>query len=55
VFTDGEFRRRNFMSDFTDAVEEFDFHQAVPRAWKDEGRRRSAAGGREQHQRHRRI
>jgi 5-methyltetrahydropteroyltriglutamate--homocysteine methyltransferase len=37
VFTDGEFRRRNFMSDFTDAVEGFDFHQAVPRAWKDEG------------------
>ncbi|MGA8304194.1 MAG: hypothetical protein WB723_00835, partial [Candidatus Acidiferrales bacterium] len=24
IFTDGELRRRNFMSDFTDAVEGFD-------------------------------
>jgi 5-methyltetrahydropteroyltriglutamate--homocysteine methyltransferase len=37
LFTDGEFRRRNFMSDFTDAVEGFDFGDAVARAW--------AAGG----------
>ena len=29
IFTDGELRRRNFMSDFTDAVEGFDFGDAV--------------------------
>ena len=34
VFTDGELRRRNFMSDFTDAVEGFDLGDAVGRAWK---------------------
>lgn len=33
IFTDGELRRRNFMSDFTDAVEGFDFGDAVARAW----------------------
>jgi 5-methyltetrahydropteroyltriglutamate--homocysteine methyltransferase len=33
VFTDGELRRRNFMSDFTDAVEGFDFRDAVSRNW----------------------
>jgi 5-methyltetrahydropteroyltriglutamate--homocysteine methyltransferase len=33
VFTDGELRRRNFMSDFTDAVEGFDFGDAVARNW----------------------
>src|SRR5262245_51538122 len=37
VFTDGELRRRNFMSDFTDAVEGFDFGDSVARTW--------AAGG----------
>ena len=31
--TDGEFRRRNFMSDFTDAVEGFDMADAVSRSW----------------------
>lgn len=31
--TDGEFRRRNFMSDFTDAVEGFDMGGSVARAW----------------------
>ena len=31
VFTDGELRRTNFMSDFTDAVEGFDFGDAVSR------------------------
>src|SRR5215472_5355001 len=36
AFTDGEFRRTNFMSDFTDAVEGFDFGDAVQRAWKDD-------------------
>jgi 5-methyltetrahydropteroyltriglutamate--homocysteine methyltransferase len=34
VFTDGELRRRNFMSDFTDAVEGFDLGDAVSRSWK---------------------
>ncbi len=34
IFTDGEFRRRNFMSDFTDAVAGFDLGDAVNRAWK---------------------
>jgi len=33
LFTDGELRRRNFMSDFTDAVEGFDFGDAVARTW----------------------
>src|SRR5215475_8810988 len=31
--TDGEFRRRNFMSDFIDAVEGFDLADAVGRGW----------------------
>lgn len=35
VFTDGELRRSNFMSDFTDAVEGFDFGDAVSRKWED--------------------
>jgi|HubBroStandDraft_6_1064221.scaffolds.fasta_scaffold23520_2 methionine synthase II (cobalamin-independent) len=34
IFTDGEFRRRNFMSDFTDAVDGFDLGDAVARSWK---------------------
>jgi 5-methyltetrahydropteroyltriglutamate--homocysteine methyltransferase len=32
--TDGEFRRRNFMSDFTDAVDGFDLVDAVGRNWQ---------------------
>jgi 5-methyltetrahydropteroyltriglutamate--homocysteine methyltransferase len=32
--TDGELRRRNFMSDFTDAVEGFDMGEAVARNWE---------------------
>jgi 5-methyltetrahydropteroyltriglutamate--homocysteine methyltransferase len=45
VFTDGELRRKNFMSDFTDAVEGFDMGDAVARAWKaeDEGKGAKAA------------
>jgi len=31
--TDGELRRRNFMSDFTDAVDGFDLGDAVARSW----------------------
>ena len=34
IFTDGELRRRNFMSDFTDAVEGFDLGDSVTRAWE---------------------
>jgi 5-methyltetrahydropteroyltriglutamate--homocysteine methyltransferase len=34
IFTDGELRRRNFMSDFTDAVEGFDMGDETARAWK---------------------
>lgn len=34
AFTDGELRRRNFMSDFTDAVEGFDLGGAVGRTWQ---------------------
>jgi len=33
IFTDGETRRSNFMSDFTDAVEGFDLTEATPRTW----------------------
>ncbi|HEX4075527.1 MAG TPA: cobalamin-independent methionine synthase II family protein [Candidatus Acidoferrales bacterium] len=33
IFTDGEFRRSNFMGDFTDAVEGFDFTDGLPRSW----------------------
>ena len=34
IATDGEFRRRNFMSDFIDAVEGFDLADAVGRSWR---------------------
>ncbi len=34
IYTDGELRRTNFMSDFTDAVEGFDFGGAISRQWK---------------------
>jgi methionine synthase II (cobalamin-independent) len=34
VLTDGEVRRRHFMSDFTDAVEGFDHGDAVAMPWK---------------------
>ncbi len=43
VFTDGELRRSNFMSDFTDAVEGFDLGDAVPRQW-DEAAQKIANG-----------
>jgi 5-methyltetrahydropteroyltriglutamate--homocysteine methyltransferase len=40
IFTDGELRRRNFMSDLTDAVEGFDLGDGLLRTWKagDEGK-----------------
>lgn len=34
IFTDGELRRRNFMSDFTDAVDGFDLGDDVARGWQ---------------------
>lgn len=34
VVTDGELRRRNFMSDFTEAVEGFDMSGTIGRTWK---------------------
>jgi 5-methyltetrahydropteroyltriglutamate--homocysteine methyltransferase len=36
VFTDGELRRSNFMSDFTEAVEGFDLGDAVARQWDED-------------------
>jgi 5-methyltetrahydropteroyltriglutamate--homocysteine methyltransferase len=37
IFTDGETRRSNFMSDFTEAVEGFDLTDATPRSWDSAG------------------
>lgn len=37
VLTDGELRRRNFMSDFVDAVSGFDTENAVARSWSGHG------------------
>jgi len=34
IFTDGEFRRSNFMGDFTEAVEGIDFGEGLARTWK---------------------
>jgi 5-methyltetrahydropteroyltriglutamate--homocysteine methyltransferase len=42
VFTDGELRRSNFMSDFTDAVDGFDPGDAVPRSWSDNAQKSAA-------------
>jgi 5-methyltetrahydropteroyltriglutamate--homocysteine methyltransferase len=45
VFTDGEFRRRNFMSDLTDAVEGFDLGDAVARSWQGAGAKVASVTG----------
>lgn len=37
ICTDGEFRRRGFMSDFTDAVAGIDYGDGVARAWQANG------------------
>src|SRR5580704_14513206 len=37
IFTDGEFRRLGFMSDFNDSVEGLDNAEAIARDWKMEG------------------
>lgn len=33
IFTDGEFRRSNFMGDFTEAVQGFNFSEGMARTW----------------------
>jgi len=45
VFTDGEFRRRNFMSDLIDAVEGFDLGDAVARSWHGAGTQAASVTG----------
>jgi len=45
VFTDGELRRRNFMSDFTDAVEGFDLGDSLQRSWQGGSGGAGAAAG----------
>jgi 5-methyltetrahydropteroyltriglutamate--homocysteine methyltransferase len=42
IFTDGELRRRNFMSNFTDAVEGFDLGAEVARDWGAQGQAQKA-------------
>jgi 5-methyltetrahydropteroyltriglutamate--homocysteine methyltransferase len=42
IFTDGELRRRNFMSDFVDAVEGFDLGDSLDRAWEATGEAKKA-------------
>jgi len=34
IFTDGEFRRSNFMGDFTEAIEGVDYGEGLERTWK---------------------
>ena len=43
VFTDGEFRRSGFMSDFNDAVDGFDYGDAVQRTWNAAGTTQTVA------------
>ncbi len=43
IFTDGELRRRNFMSDFTDAVQGFDLGDSVARTWSGSAVKEAAA------------
>jgi 5-methyltetrahydropteroyltriglutamate--homocysteine methyltransferase len=44
VFTDGEFRRRTFQSDFIEAVDGFDIDREAIRAWKTDGGTAQAQG-----------
>src|ERR1700691_391015 len=44
IFTDGEFRRRGFMSDFNDSVEGLDNAEMIARDWKTEGGSAAARG-----------
>ena len=43
IFTDGEFRRHGFMSDFNDSVDGLDNAEDIARDWKIEGAARSPA------------
>jgi 5-methyltetrahydropteroyltriglutamate--homocysteine methyltransferase len=43
IFTDGEFRRSGFMSDFNDAVDGFDYDDAVQRSWNAAGTTQTVA------------
>src|SRR6202041_2452573 len=45
IFTDGEFRRQGFMSDFNDSVEGLDNAEAIARDWKIEAGGASALAG----------
>jgi 5-methyltetrahydropteroyltriglutamate--homocysteine methyltransferase len=45
IFTDGEFRRGGFMSDFNDSVEGFDNAEDIARDWKIEGSGAGALAG----------
>jgi 5-methyltetrahydropteroyltriglutamate--homocysteine methyltransferase len=45
VFTDGEIRRTNFMSDITEAVEGFDFGDAVQRSWNEGAKQAGSKAG----------
>jgi len=45
VVTDGELRRKNFMSDLTDAVDGFDTDDAVTRSWQGSGAHVSSVTG----------
>ena len=45
IFTDGEFRRGGFMSDFNDSVDGLDDAEAIARDWKIEGSGASALAG----------
>jgi 5-methyltetrahydropteroyltriglutamate--homocysteine methyltransferase len=45
VVTDGELRRKNFMSDLTDAVDGFDTGDAVDRSWKGDGTKVASVTG----------
>ncbi|HXQ27579.1 MAG TPA: hypothetical protein VN822_14325 [Candidatus Acidoferrales bacterium] len=42
IFTDGELRRRNFMSNFTDSVEGFDLDAEIARDWGAKGQAQQA-------------
>jgi len=42
IFTDGELRRRNFMSDFVEAVEGFDLGDSLDRTWEATGEAKKA-------------
>src|ERR1700722_9591059 len=45
IFTDGEFRRGGFMSDFNDSVDGLDNAEMIARDWKIEGSGTSAVAG----------